>query len=283
MKRLTLMLLALGLIMVVLTSLVAARTTRDAAIRTLAARAAIAFDMSPALDSIEQFIPEKSVVIHPAVESPPQRQGAMEGPGTGLRATPPSPAETRAAGRGNVRAREGGPRPIPPRPPAPEINAAGAAVEQTTQGKRAALETLASFDALGDGFAGHVFPPGGGAADANEGRGGGGPGGIDISLAVGPDHVFEILNGNLAVFTKKGKQYDSTGKLLYGAVPNHTVFAGFGVRCGVSNNADSVVRYDQLAHRWLIVLPIFTRPPGNPEGPYAMCRPALRGAHGERL
>ena len=36
----------------------------------------------------------------------------------------------------------------------------------------------------------------------------------------------------MAVFTKKGKKYDTTGKLLYGAVPNNTVFAGFGVRCG---------------------------------------------------
>jgi hypothetical protein len=39
----------------------------------------------------------------------------------------------------------------------------------------------------------------------------------------------------------------------------------------VSNNADSVVRYDQLADRWLIVVPVFSRPPDNPQGPYAMC------------
>ena len=66
----------------------------------------------------------------------------------------------------------------------------------------------------------------------------------------------------MAVFTKKGKKYGATGKLLYGAVPNNTVFAGFGNRCGVSNNSDSVVRYDQLADRWLIVVPVFSRPPG---------------------
>ena len=75
----------------------------------------------------------------------------------------------------------------------------------------------------------------------------------------------------MAVFTKKGKKYDATGKLLYGAVPNNTVFAGFGVRCRVSHNSDSVVRYDQLANRWLIVFPVFARPPDNPQGPYAMC------------
>jgi hypothetical protein len=31
------------------------------------------------------------------------------------------------------------------------------------------------------------------------------------------------------------------------------------------------VRYDQLADRWLFVLPVFSRPPDNPQGPYAMC------------
>ena len=138
-------------------------------------------------------------------------------------------------------------------------------MEQTEQGKRAAIEPLAAFDALGEGFTGRIFPGADKAEDA------GGRGGIDISLAVGPNHIFEILNGNLAVFTKKGKKFDATGKLLYGAVPNNTVFAGFGVRCGVSNNADSVVRYDQLADRWLIVVPVFQRPPDNPQGPYAMC------------
>jgi hypothetical protein len=144
-------------------------------------------------------------------------------------------------------------------PNTPEIGAAGAAVEQSAQGTRAAIAPGASFDGLGEGFTGTT------------GIAGAGRGGIDISLAVGPDHIIEILNGNMAVYTKKGKRYPTTGKLLYGAVTNNTVFTGFGVRCGVTNNADSVVRYDQLANRWLIVLPVFTRPPDNPQGPYAMC------------
>lgn len=216
-----------------------------------------------ALVSMAQFIPNKPVVIHPATVSTAVHQGAMEGPGAGLGVTPPSPVPARPRPT-----RAGGPPPVPPPPVAPEISAAAAKVEQTAQGSRPALELVDSFDGLGEGFAGHAFPEGGGA---DPGGRGGGRGGIDISLAVGPDHIFEILNGNLAVFSKKGKKFDTTGKLLYGAVPNNTVFAGFGVRCGVSNNADSVVRYDQLADRWLIVVPVFTRPPDNPEGPYAMC------------
>lgn len=275
MKRLPLALLAPGLLAVAVTCLVTARqATVIAAEGTPAlARAAVVFDMSPPLGSMAQFIPDKSVDIHHAVESPPERQGATEGPGTGLGTTPPTPPAARGgpgtARAGGRAARAGEAPPIPP--PPPEIQAAGAAVEQTTQGTRAAIEPGASFDGLGEGFTGHKFPGAGTAADANGGRGGGGQGGIDISLAVGPNHIFEILGGNLAVFTKKSKKYAATGELLYGAVPNNTVFAGFGVRCGASNNSDAVVRYDQLAKRWLIVVPVFSRPPGNPQGPYAMC------------
>jgi hypothetical protein len=183
-----------------------------------------------------QFIPEKPVTIHPAVVSVAEEKGERIGPGKGLGGTPGAAPPVRPAGRGG---RAGGPPPIPPPPPAPEIGAAGAAVEQTVQGKRAAIAPLVSFDGLGEGGAG------------------GGRGGIDISLAVGPNHIVQILNGNTAVFSK-------SGKLLYGPVPNNTVFADFGVRCGVTNNSDTVVRYDQLADRWLIVLPVFTKP-------YAMC------------
>jgi hypothetical protein len=143
-------------------------------------------------------------------------------------------------------------------------------VEQTSHGTRPAIPPLESFDGLGEGFTGRAFPGADKSTD-DSGRTFGGRGGIDISIAVGPDHIFEILNGAMAVFSKKGKKYDTTGKPLYGAVPNNTVFTGFGVRCGVTNNADAVVRYDQIADRWLIVLPVFSRPPDNPQGPYAMC------------
>src|SRR4029077_2507360 len=37
------------------------------------------------------------------------------------------------------------------------------------------------------------------------------------------------------------------------------VWAGFGGVCEARNNGDAVVRYDQLAGRWLIVMPIFSR------------------------
>lgn len=275
MARLTLALVAPGVVVIAGTCLLAKRPTPAAVAKKTPASAglAVAFDMSPPLATVEQFIPDKLVVIHPAVESRPERQGATEGPGTGLGKTPPTIAATRAGtAMARVGVRSARAAEVPPVPPiAPKINAAGAAVEQTKQGKRRLIKPIASFDGLGEGFSGREFPGASEIADTNVGRGGTGRGGIDISLAVGPDHIFEILNGNMAVFSKKGKKFSATGKLLYGAVPNNTVFAGFGVRCGVSNNSDSVVRYDQLADRWLIVVPVFTRPPDNPQGPYAMC------------
>jgi hypothetical protein len=196
-----------------------------------------------------QFIPGKPVVIHPAVESAPERNGATKGPGVGLGSVVPEPLP---AGRGASRG--GGRPPAPPPPPAaiPAIGKLMAAVEQKSQSPRPAIEPGAGFDGLGEGFVGVTVP------------GAGGRGGIDISIAVGPDHIFEVLNGYMAVFSKKGRKYGETGKLLYGAVPNNTVFHGFANRCNAVNNADTVVRYDQLAERWLIVLPVFSRP-------YAMC------------
>lgn len=217
--------------------------------------------------SMAQFIPDKPVSIHPAVESTSVTKGSLKGPGAGLGQTMPTPPRPRpnSQRRPNPAAAQ-----IPEPPAAPDVPQAAAAVEQTSQGEKPAIEPAVAFDGLGEGFTERALPQGGGEATtdaaARPTRGG-----IDMSVAVGPDHIFEILDGNMAVFTKKGKKYPNTGKLLYGPVPNNTVFAGFGERCSVSNNADSVVRYDQLAKRWLIVVPVFTRPPDNPQGPYAMC------------
>ena len=47
--------------------------------------------------------------------------------------------------------------------------------------------------------------------------------------------------------------------MLYGAVTTKSVWTGFGGVCEARNNGDAVVRYDQLAGRWLIVMPIFSR------------------------
>jgi hypothetical protein len=150
--------------------------------------------------------------------------------------------------------------PTEPAPP-PVITAAGAAVEQTSQGRRPPVPLLESFDGLGTGFEG----PQGTANFRNP---------SDNSLAAGPNNIVQIVNSRLAVYTKRGARYDKSGKVLYGPVATNMVFAGFGGVCDARNNGDAVVRYDQLAGRWLIVMPIF-RPiapgefakPGEPQPP----------------
>ena len=145
---------------------------------------------------------------------------------------------------------------VPPTPP--PLPPAAVAVEQSKQGVHPAAAMVASFDGLGVGFIG----PEGTATGRNP---------SDNSLAVGPDHIVQIVNSKLAVFSKKGAKYDVTGKVLYGAVNTNTLFKGFGGPCEAMNNGDAVVRYDQLAGRWLYTMPIFRRIPDRTEEPYAMC------------
>ena len=130
--------------------------------------------------------------------------------------------------------------------PTPVITAAGASVEQKSQGKRPAVALLESFDGLGSGFTG----PQGTASFRNP---------SDNSLAVGPDHIVQIVNTRIAVYSKKGTHYDKTGTVIYGPVATNAIFTGFGGACEARDNGDAVVRYDQLAKRWLIVIPIFGR------------------------
>ena len=106
---------------------------------------------------------------------------------------------------------------------------------------------VTQFEGLGVGFEG----PHGPATGRNP---------SDNSLAVGPRHVMASVNTRMAV-------WDKQGNVLWGAVPNNTVFAGFGGACEARNNGDTVVRYDQLANRWLIVMPIFRRGEARPDQP----------------
>jgi hypothetical protein len=120
-------------------------------------------------------------------------------------------------------------------------------VEQTEQGRRPAAALVTSFDGLGVGLQG---PHG-----RWEGRN---P--SDNSIAVGPGHVFQIVNTRMAIFRKNGE-------IVYGPVPTSALFKGFGGACEAHNNGDAVVRYDQLANRWLIVMPIFVRGPERADQP----------------
>ena len=150
-------------------------------------------------------------------------------------------------------------------------------IEQTAPGARPAAVLVESFDGLGVGFDG----PHGKAEGRNP---------SDNSLAIGPDHIVQTVNSRLAIFTKKGKKFPTTGRVLYGAVQTSTVFAGLGGPCEARNNGDAVVRYDQIADRWLITMPIFSRIPltevgerpaaDKPASPGMLARPGQTSSPG---
>jgi hypothetical protein len=150
------------------------------------------------------------------------------------------------------------------RPGPIRIHPRSAAVEQTSMGWRPPVVLLESFDGHGVGLVG---PHGMGRGNNPS----------DNSLAVGPNHIIETVNSLTAVYSKKGELFDSTGVVLFGPIGHNVIWSGFGGPCEASPNGDTVVRYDQLADRWLIVMPRFNRappPPGSPPGTlgkYGMC------------
>ena len=132
--------------------------------------------------------------------------------------------------------------------------AGAGAVEQVRAGSGSAPRLVASFEGLGYGF----YGPQGTAQFRNP---------SDNSLAVGPNHVVVTVNSRMAIFTKKGEVFGESGRPLYGPVQTNNVFKDFGGPCEEINNGDAVVRYDQLADRWLVVMPIFRRLPPRDDEP----------------
>jgi hypothetical protein len=206
--------------------------------------------------------------VHPAAAfdvSPPLASllgGAASDPGVNDHAQLDVPRgalapEPEAEGAGpEARGQQQPPTPAPIVPPVITTPAGAGAVEQTTPGVKPGATLADNFDGLGIGFDG----PQGTSTVRNP---------SDNSLAVGPNHIIQTVNSRMAIFTKKGKQFDATGKALYGSVATNNVFKGFGGACEAMNNGDAVVRYDQLADRWLIVMPIFRRGDVRPDQPGA--------------
>ena len=100
-------------------------------------------------------------------------------------------------------------------------------VEQIADGTGPPARIAAQFDGLGVGFEG----PQGTATLRNP---------SDNSLAVGPDHVVQIVNSRMAIFTKAGRRYKQTGHVLR---PSHLQrLQKPGGTCEARNNGDAVVR-----------------------------------------
>ena len=173
----------------------------------------------------------------------PRRSRVTHGQSPSRNLQSPS-GESSAGGRSGAAAQSPA---APVTPPVITVPSGAAKVEQRAPGTKPAATLVASFDGLGAGFAG----PQGTAILRNP---------SDNSLAVGPHNIMQTVNTRMAIFDKKGK-------VLYGPVPNNTVFRGFGGACEATNNGDTVVRYDQLADRWLIVMPTFRRGATRPDQP----------------
>ena len=126
-------------------------------------------------------------------------------------------------------------------------------VDQTAPGPKAAAPLLDNFDGLSVGNP------------------------TDLSIAVGPNHIVQVVNWSMAVYSKKGTMYATTGMLLRGPVTSNTPFAAATGRCKAgsgdpaADRGDMLVRYDQLAQRWVFLQPVL-------RSPYLMCYAVSDGA-----
>ncbi|WP_310963012.1 fibronectin type III domain-containing protein [Nocardioides terrisoli] len=92
-------------------------------------------------------------------------------------------------------------------------------------------------------------------------KGGGTP--PDPNSDVSATQIVEVVNTSVAVFSK-------TGELLHPPVATGSLFASLSNACGTRNDGDGVVRYDALAHRWLIAQFAIPTDDGQP-GPDYEC------------
>jgi len=104
---------------------------------------------------------------------------------------------------------------------------------RTSVAALAAPATTTNFDGIGNGVTGPA-----GTFSVNSAP-------PDTNAAVGPNHVVETVNTDLAVFNK-------AGTMVFGPVAINTLWAGFGGGCQLDNDGDPIVTYDRLADRWII-------------------------------
>ncbi|GAC1658927.1 MAG: hypothetical protein NVS9B1_20000 [Candidatus Dormibacteraceae bacterium] len=90
-----------------------------------------------------------------------------------------------------------------------------------------------NFDGVGNGFTGPA-----GTFTVNSAP-------PDTNLAVGPNHVVEIVNTSFAIFNK-------SGAAVYGPAAINTLWSGFGGNCQADNDGDPIAKYDPIADRWIL-------------------------------
>src|SRR5256885_9160643 len=77
----------------------------------------------------------------------------------------------------------------------------------------------------------------------------------DTNGAVGATQYVQWVNESFAVFDK------ATESLITGPIAGNSLWAGFGGGCEQNNDGDPIVKYDQLANRWIFTqLSVSTTP-----------------------
>ena len=115
------------------------------------------------------------------------------------------------------------PKPLPPRNTRPGGASSEDKALQKQEGPDLGSESKTHFGGVG---ANGYIPP-------------------DPNIAVGESHIVQMVNSQIAVFSK-------SGTLLSGPTALNTLWTALGGACASSNAGDPIVQYDNVADRWLV-------------------------------
>lgn len=73
--------------------------------------------------------------------------------------------------------------------------------------------------------------------------------------AAGATQFVQFVNESFAVFDK------STGNVIKGPIPGHTLWQALGAPCSATSDLDETAQYDKLANVWVMMMPLYTDPP----------------------
>jgi hypothetical protein len=128
-------------------------------------------------------------------------------------------------------------RPLPHRAAVAHQDNATDKVLQTAAGSRLSTQEQPNFPGIGENGS---IPP-------------------DPNIAVGPNHVVQIVNIDIAVFDKNGNLHSGYPKRL------SSLWSNLGGPCATNNAGDPVVQYDRLADRFVVTQL------GSLNSPYSEC------------
>jgi uncharacterized membrane protein len=81
----------------------------------------------------------------------------------------------------------------------------------------------------------------------------------DPNIAVGPNHIVQLVNVQIGVYSKSGTIFPGYPKTI------NSLFSSLGGDCSTKNGGDVIVQYDKAADRWLV------SQLGSTAGPYSEC------------